>query len=72
MADVERITELWRAAADALELPGVAEDARAKTVAQIVGDAHQVILNAPRPKDAADKEAMRLLEIAYARLEGVR
>jgi hypothetical protein len=42
------------------------------SLSQIVGNAHQAILNAAREKDEADREAMRLLEIAYLRLEGVR
>lgn len=42
-----------------------------KSIAQLVGDAHQIILNAPREKDDADKQAMKVLEEVYARLEGV-
>jgi len=53
------------------QYPSAAE-LQAWTLAQLVGNAHQVILNAPRKKDKADYEAMRILEVAYARLGGVR
>lgn len=43
---------------------------RGMTLAQLVGDAHQAILNASREKDDADRRAMRLLELAYGRLQG--
>jgi hypothetical protein len=43
---------------------------RKLTLAQLVGDAHQQVLTAPRQKDGNDRAAMRLLEIAYARLQG--
>lgn len=36
----------------------------------LVTSAHQRILNAPRKKDVADREAMRLLEEAVLRLHG--
>lgn len=43
-----------------------------KSLSGLIWDAHQAILNAPREKDEADKRTMKLLEEAYARLEGVR
>ncbi len=46
------------------------ENYKARPLAELVANAHQVILNAPRPKDESDRRAMLLLELAYGRLEG--